>query len=643
MPSVEAKLHRDGLLAAIGGMDSGRNTSLLQPIQYALGINVMCRGGYLETRYGLKNRPLTFENDEQEEWFQEQLFQGGDFYAPTPKSPMFVCSVGGRIFKIDVLDDYQVTEITPVFGTSTTANFISPPIGTTIQISVADNSIIHVGYPVTIGTGRYMVSAKSTTTIDVENLDAIPGVLIASGTPVYYLSPNSSLLPQIWTLQAEQYFLIQNGSSACLIYDGATLRRAVRNGTKLEVPTGTAMVYANGRIHVAVNKKEIELGDIFGGPTTIIDFTETLYLAEGGKFRVPDEITALIVAPILDVSFGQGPIQIHTLKGIHSLNLPVDRLRWKDLTAPIQTVSLKAYGSASQLGTLVVNGDVFFRSPVGLNSFIHARREFGTWGNTPISREMGRIMDPDDPKFFQYASATLFDNLLLFTVNPLPIESGRSAYWQGLGVLDFDLISGIGQKSPPVYPGVWTGVNVMQVTKGVFRSTERCFVFVRSSAGINELWEIDPKSRFDNDCGRIVSRVETRAMDYGMPKGLHEVMSAELWVDKVEGTVDFSLQFRKDQSPCWVDWAESPQQVCTKVRECTVEEGECFTFQNFQSGYKTRIGFGQPPDSCEDFSGGPSRLGHEHEFAITWEGHARVKAFITKAYEKTEEAFPQCT
>lgn len=638
MPTVETKLHRDGLLAAIGGQDSGRNPSLLHPTQYALGVNIMCRGGYLETRYGFKPRPLVFENDEQEEWFQENLFQGGDFFAPNPRSAMFVCSVGGRIFKIDVLDDYQVTEITPTRGTATTAAFISPAIGSSITIAVSDNSTIHLNYPAVISSGRYMVTAKALGTITIENLDATPGVLIASGTAVYYLNPNPSLLPRIWTLQAEQYFLIQNGSDACIIYDGATARRAVRSGTKLEVPTGTAMCYANKRIHVAVNRKEIELGDIYGGPTTIIDFTETIYLAEGGKFRVPDDITALVVAPVLDTSLGQGPVQIHTAKGVYTLNLPVDRLRWKDLTAPIQLVSLINYGALSAYGTVIVNGDSFFRAPDGLRSFVMARRDFGTWGNVPVSREMTRIMQSDEPKFLQYSSAVLFDNLLLFTVNPLPIESGRSAYWQGLGVLDFDLISSIGQRSPPVYPGVWSGVNVMQVVKGTFDGTERCFAFVRSEEGINEFWEIDPKSRFDGECGRIVSRVETRAMDFGMPKGLHELFAAEYWVDHVEGEVDFTLQFRKDQNPCWVDWTAESQQVCAVLRECEVPEGECFAFKTFRPGYKTRIGFGTPPDAVEDFSESPARLGYEHEFALQWEGHARVKAFIVKAYEKTDHA-----
>lgn len=633
----ERKLHRDGLLSAMGGQDSGRDTSLLNPTQFALGINVMCRGGFLESRYGLKKRVLTFENDEVEDWYEDSLFQGADYYVISEHG-MLIASSGGRIFKIDVENGFQSTEITPEKGTSTTAAFTSPAVGSSSTIGVSDNATIHVGYPVKIGSGRYTVTAKAVGTITVTNLDATAGVNVASGSPVYYLQPNPSLLPRIWTLQAENYFLIQNGSDACIIYDGATARRAVRAGTKLEVPTGTAMAYWQGRIWVAVNKREIEAGDIYGGPTRIIDFTETTYLAEGGRFRVPGnvgDITALKVLPVLDTSLGQGPLQVFTDLSGSSLNLPVARSRWKDIDQPIQPISLLNFGPTSQFGTVVVNGDLFFRAKDGLRSFAMTRRETGTYGHVPISREMSRVMDSDDERFLQYGSAVLFKNLLLFTVNPLPIESGRSAYWRGLGVLDFDLISSLGQKSPPVYPGVWTGVQVMQVTKGTFAGKERCFIFARSAEGKNELWEVIPEVRFDNDCLRIQSVVETRAMDYGLPKRLHMVENAELWVDNVEGTVDFTLKYRKDHSPCWQDFGTA--EACAKTTECAPAAGECFTFKKFNPGYKTRIGFGQPPDEDEAFNGSPVRLGYQHEYRLSWLGHARIKGFITKAFDKSEE------
>lgn len=642
MTKEPPSIYRDGILSLIGGMDSGRNTSLLTPVQAALIVNMMVRGGFAETRYGYKQRALRFENDEQEDWYNTHLFQGGDFFAPTEATPMLIASVGGRIFKIDVLDSYQVTEITPVRGTATDGAFISPAIGSSVTVGVTDNSTIHVGYPLTIGSGRYMVTAKGFANITITNLDAIAGVNVATGTPVYYLHSNPSLLPRIWTLQAENYFIIQNGSDAAIIYDGATARRSVRTGSKLEVPTGTSMAYWQGRIWVAVNGKEIEAGDIHGGPTSIIDFTETTYLNEGGRFRVPSgagNITALRVLPVLDASLGQGPLQVHTKTSVSTLNLPVTRDRWKDVDQPVQPMVGLGYGAQSDWSTIPVNTDMFLRATDGLRSFRMARQEqSGSWGNTPISREMQRILQDDDQSFLQYGSATLFDNLLLFTVNPLPFNSGRAAYWQGLGVLDFDLISSMGQKSPPVYAGVWNGVNVMQIIKGTFKGKERCFLFVRNADFENDLWEVDPQSRFDNDCGRIEWVIESRAMDFGHPLSLHELQNAELWVDQIEGKVNIDLEFRRDQDHCWRDWPPT-KELCAKSVQCETPEGECFNFPTFRTGFRTRQSWNQPPNTCEEFDNKPARLGYSHEIRIKGAGHARVKALLVKAIAKTEIPF----
>lgn len=645
MATQEQKMYRDGFISLIGGQDSGTNPALLEPTKASLIVNGMCRGGFLDNRFGYKERGWIFENDEQLEWCEEHLFQGSAFFDPDGQSPMLVFSSGGRIFKVDVLNLFLVSEITPQAGTITVGNFVSPGIGVSKIIAVSDNTAIHIGYPVTIDDGRYLVTAKDTTagTITIENLDATAGVNVVSGKPVYYLIPNSSLLPRIWTLQAENYLLIQNGSSACIVFDGSTCRRAVRTGEKLEIPTGTAMAYWQGRIWVAVNGNEFEAGNIVDDdiPDSIIQFTEDLYLAEGGRFRVPTQagnITAMRVLPVLDTSMGQGPLQVYTPTCVFTMNLPVERARWKDVDSPVQTIGIINFGALADWSTVIINGDAWFRAQDGLRSFRLARQEFGSPGNVPHSREMQRIIDGDDEQFLQYGSAVLFKNLLLFTVNPLPVNSGQSAYWRGLGVLDFDLLSSMGQKSPPVYAGLWTGVNVMQVVKGTFRGEERCFMFVRNAEDANELWEIDPNNRFDNDGGRIETVVETREMDYGHPFQIKELETAELWVDSLQGKVEFTLQFRPNWFPCWRPWATKEQ--CVVARQCT--PAECFMFPTLQPGYKTRIGFGQPPDTCENANNMPDRLAYSHAIRLTITGRARVRALLVKARERTEPALAPC-
>lgn len=58
-----------------------------------------------QTRYGFKQRPLCFENEEQQEFFNTRSVESLDFCEQS-----FVASVGGRIFKIDA-GNYRVKQI----------------------------------------------------------------------------------------------------------------------------------------------------------------------------------------------------------------------------------------------------------------------------------------------------------------------------------------------------------------------------------------------------------------------------------------------------------------------------------------------------------------------------------------------------
>ena len=149
----------------------------------------------------------------------------------------------------------------------------------------------------------------------------------------------------------------------------------------------------------------------------------------------------------------------------------------------LSTVSLDRFGAMSQFSIQPINGDLFYRSPDGIRSFILARREFGTWGNVPISRELSRVMD-DDKSMLHFTSSTLFDNRFLFTVGVIRDRTG--AYFQGIGVLDFDLLSSMGQKAAPVYDGIWTGLRVTRLLTGDVRGNTKCLAFAVDEDGGNQ-------------------------------------------------------------------------------------------------------------------------------------------------------------
>ena len=153
----------------------------------------------------------------------------------------------------------------------------------------------------------------------------------------------------------------------------------------------------------------------------------------------------------------------------------------------------------SHHSTELINGDVFFRSRDGIRSVIQAVRDFQTLGNTPMSREMYRVLKYDDLAYLKYVSGVLFNNRYLMTSQSDPDDDDGIAF-NGLVALDFDLISGISGKSPPAYDGFWKlkvtrdsvehEMKFMQLVVGRFDEIERCMAFVRNNDGDTEMWEL---------------------------------------------------------------------------------------------------------------------------------------------------------
>lgn len=301
------------------------------------------------------------------------------------------------------------------------------------------------------------------------------GAVVMDITPAG--DPSSSTIPQVWMQQAENYLVVQDGQSRPFIFDGSTTRRAEDD----EVPVGSGpMAYGMLRLWVAMGKSYVA-GDVAGGPTGVLKFTENDYIAEGGEFSLPmsaGNITAMQFTATPNTALGQGELLIFTPDAVFSNTAPVDRDAWKNLVQPIQTITLINNGAQSQNSTALVNGDVFMRSRDGIRSVIQAVRYFQQWGNTPLSNELSRVLPKDDPTLLKYVSAVEFDNRLLMTCQPVPLTNG--CYFTGVASLDFEPVTSMGDKLPPAYDGVWTGRQVYQLVKGRFGGVERCFAFCRS-------------------------------------------------------------------------------------------------------------------------------------------------------------------
>jgi len=644
----DPRTQRDGMVSFLGGHNSGTAANLLRDDQSAELWNCTRRSGHLKPRSGWRRRDLFFQSDEHESWFTRHPVQGTKGFNRVGNDEVkHVWSVGGRFFTIELgagtdPDTALVSEITPTKNTETVAAFTVPALGSTVIVVVSDAELIQVGYPLIIGGKNYLLISKAGSNLTIENVDDTPAANVLLGTAVIYLDANDPGVGVSYMIQAEDFLIAQDGKSLPFIYDGS---RSWRAQSQLgEVPVGTVMAYGRGRIWVAIGGNKFVAGDVVYGPSgtadydkrdAILKFTENIFLSGGGSFTAPGKITAMQFMSSLDTSTGQGPLMVFTSEAICSIRAPLDREAWSIMVDPIQTISLLANGATSFYATVpTTNGDLFYRSKDGLRSFFLAVRESGTWGNTPISREIGNLIANDDLNALQFCSAITFDNRLLFTGSSMRYVNG--VYWRGIGALDFDGITGIFDKTPPAYDGIWHGVNVLWLYSVKYGNDDRAFVAVMKN-NRNELWEITKSDKFENGNGRIKWKWVSRAFKFESPLEMTRLQSCEIFPREVVGEVDLTLKYRPDDYPCWFSWMSQP--VCADYRQCS--DASCVVPPpNFRPGYRTRIPYGQPADTDELNDKKPARLGYTHQLSLEIEGYCELKYAVLRADVIDEEPAP---
>lgn len=454
-------------------------------------------------------------------------------------------------------------------------------------------------------------------------------------------SPNQL---KAWFQQAEYWLIIQDNQSRPILWDGSTPRRS----SMTEVPVGGPMAYGKGRLWVAKDRSytggDAAWTDDTLGAGSVINFTENTFLAEGGSFTVPSTdssgITAMQFAANIDTSLGDGDLMVFTNSDIFAFEAPIDRTIWKSLQYPIQRYALMDYGSYSHTSVSRVNGDLFFRSRDGIRSYAYSRRDFSSrWGNTPISSEVDRALRYDTENLLFASSSVNFDNRLLMTVAPKMTNHG--VYHRGLVVMDFDLISGMGNRFPPAWEGVWTGIRTLQLVKTVVNGTERCFAFALNADYEIELWEITRSAPFDWDGTQDVAvnwNFETRSMGFKSPFEAKKLEGADFWVDGMQGDIRITSKFRADQNPCWYNWATATD--CASYKDCATGE-ECHVPAVLRPQVRNRVALPKPPDSEDTLNGTMARFGGEFQFRFEVSGKLRFKKLRAFTLVDTEDLFGQ--
>lgn len=399
--------------------------------------------------------------------------------------------------------------------------------------------------------------------------------------------------------------------------------------TLIGIPCGQAWAYSQGRLWTSLpDGFSFVAGDIVGGSsgTSANNFKDAILytmsntlLSNGGTFSTPGnngEIRALRPAPTLDVSLGQGPLQVFTTQSVFSCNAPTDISTWADVTSPIVTESLIGSGALSQYSTILVNGDILFRSQDGIRSLTLSRLDFYKWANTPISREVDRLIANDNSVLLDNSTACVFDNRILF--GAAPVQTVNGVAHQSIAVINLDTVSNLQEKAPPVYDGEWNGINILQFVTGVFGNRVRCFAFV-SAGGQIGLVEVYTSAAGQDVPNTIQTsyQLETKTL-FGSNESTGEydllrIEDGEVYVRDILGVVTFQVDFRHDYDPAWRPWyGWSVDNTSNTVP------------------YKTRMGLGDPIGDTNSTSQEQNRDGYDFQFRVTITGSCKFMGMMVK-------------
>lgn len=458
------------------GQDAWKDPSLIQPNQYASGVNISTRGNLLGPRPPFRIFETAFDpkqtitTDYGYVRSVESVWASGKFQAMIPyktSAGRFIITViSGLIFRTNI--DERTTTL------------------------LSDKIFLN----------QYIPRINSAVALDTIVLFDFPSrPILINGNEV--------------TVSSQTHLV--NGSPAP------------------QVPVSVLGAYNQNRLFIANAGVGFTAGDGVGNlatPEAPITFTE-LFTPSSPFFNqqftlstgnVLDAITAMGFIQQLDTSTGIGALFVATKHQVYSYQSQQPRDQWE--TQQFGGVFLANAGIAGPRAFINVNSDLIFLSGQGyIHAFSNARNDAKKWGNIPISREVNNYLVFNDPDLAQYAVLGYYNNRVFISANPYRVgaldRSQRpvSDYAHGgFVVLEIEALASLLSQGTPIWDGLWTGVNPMEIQT----LDEMCFVMSKdgtSENGINALYVLGNDD--DSDIVRggherdVRSIVYTKDFTYG--------------------------------------------------------------------------------------------------------------------------------
>lgn len=653
-----------------GGMNGGVSPSLIGQNQCALAVNLTFRGGFATTRPTLANKIITYTDAATQSRFTGK-WQGASFYRSNSGDDRFIIARGGRLFTISPGPTWKVSEVTIRMILSTTADFTVPALNGSVNVSVNSVSTLAINQNIIIDSGNYTITNIATQLITVTyNGAAAHATAVAGNTindaldvAIQVFVQNNSNDDTIFSFQAENYSIICCNQNTTKIFGGQSVRQAVPG----ELPPATLGIYLWGRIWLSLSDSQsFVAGDLVRGSSgtvqtgyvdSILKMTENTLIAGGGAFSIPissGKITSMAFLSQLDTSLGVSNLLVGTDDCIFSVNTPVDRTVWQDVTYPIQTVSNLENGPLGCWNWATVKSDMWYRSDEGINSFQVARRDVNKWVVSNISQEMASVLDFDTEELLPFGSMAYSDKKLFATCSPERLSSGIIHH--GLVVANFDLISNLNGVANPCWDGVLSGINTLQVLTVKLARKKRTFAFAFAADNQTlEVWELrrgsegyyDEYTTIDGNGLRTVhytpieSVIEGRSDPFGNPSQLKKLVTASLYLDDMVDTVTITVRWKPDQHPVWTEWTTLT--LCANVSECQVPHGtSCNILQTGRKQYAADLKLVAPPEVVNALNGRYMAFGNEFQPRLEISGHCRVRLFQMHAIPIPDKMTGEC-
>lgn len=441
---------------------------------------------------------------------------------------------------------------------------------------------------------------------------------------------NNPNLETAWMVETAGSFLIQDGQSDCIIYDGATARRS--DPSIREVPIGRMMAYGNGRLWVARNDYTLQAGDITQPDVagSELFFIENVYLFGGGSFSYPQQITGLSFLPSNNTFSGYGSLVVMGRRFTDSIRAEItDRDLWQT-TAGFQVKVLEGIGCASHLSITRVNQDLYWRDADGeVRSLRAAAADQDGPGNSSLSREISRIVDFETDPLMEQSSGMYFDNRLFFSASPYLGEDGVVIFRKIIS-LDCAPLATMRGKSAPAYDGEWEGLNLVRMFQGNFSGTRRAFMISSDPDGLNRLWEIVPGKRDDVYVenivdGETVTRpiecfAEFRRFDFGKPSQLKQITRCDIYPSEIEDSVNIRLQWRTDSRTQWIEVDDVD--ICAKMTDDSTDSPH--VWKNLASQERGRVKSFSFPQDIDPVLSMKQSVGFSFQIRIVWTGNVLI-------------------